>query len=1052
MVGEPGRAGTPRPGARFGYGAAVAAVLLLAGALRFHGLADRSLDYDEAVVALNARGTLSEVLSRTHAYGTSPILFPLALWTVQQFPVTDFSVRFLAAASSLLTVAILLLVLPRVGLGRGPAFFAGSLSALSVGAVVEARDLLVYSADAFVAALVLVALLRFVREGRGALLGLTLFVAPQVQYGLGLFGAAVLAAAAFCPGPARRAESASAAAPIARWFRRRLRLLPFALLLAAGGVLAFALTLRHQFEPGETIRMGHLPGFYFGGELGDPGSVLSFVGARGWEFLAFLLSEPVAAAALGSPVFLVLAAVWDRRRSLFRRRTADLPTAPPAADRGAGKFSPRESPSAARVVLTLGAASLAVAVAAALARVYPLGALRQLIYLGPIVCAAAGVLLWAVARRCSAPLPIRVRPFLAAGAAAALLASGVRAVARADLYRPTARMDPIFAALEDAGPDDLVYVSGSATNQVRYYADGDSAYQYGSDGCYRDFGPCLDESTALTIRRAETPPRIWIVHIDGEQVRAAWRERGEPFPLREAARGPENVTLFVIPDAFDLAERARRERWRELAAPLGLDGTDFDEPGVEGTPLLRARFEVHRAEGGLVYVREPCVPADAAERFFLRLFPEEASGDPAARRDFDFADRGVLLDGKCLAAVPLDLEEFALFRTGQFGADGAPAWEASGPLDPDRWRRLRESLAAGTRGEPAARSFFDLHLSGRELTYHREPCAAEDTEARFFLHLFAPGDPARGGRRRFENRDFDFEERGVRRDGSCVAIARLPAEGVAAVRTGQWVGSEPPSWSASLRVDRARYRERLEEIAAGVFGEPAARAAFDLYLGDAELLYHRTPCAPEDVEARFFLHLAPREAVPRAEREAYGSRSFAFADRGVVSGQECLALFPLDPRRLSTIDTGQRDGGTALWRTALRFESDGAAARIAIPGPEDRPEDRPEERGEPVVRSVFDLFFDGRTITYRKESCSAEDIEARFFLHFVPRDPEVLPAEARTAGFENRDFDFAAYGLRLGGECLARVPAPGYAIDRIVTGQFVSGGGRLWEAAFSPGG
>ena len=692
----------------------------------------------------------------------------------------------------------------------------------------------------------------------------------------------------------------------------------------------------------------------------------------------------------------------------------------------------------------------------ALLRLYPLGAVRQLTYLGPVVFAAAGVLLWAVVRRCAAPLPTRVRPFLAAGAAAALLVSGARAVARADLYRPTARMETLFAALGDAGPDDLVYVSGAATPQVRFYADPPAAaYHFGREGCFRDFGPCLDELTALTVRRAEPPPRVWIVHIDHEQVRVAWRERGEPFALREVARGAQNTALFLIPEAFEVAERARRERWRSLAAPLGLDGTDFDATGLEGTPLLgarsEARFEVRRVEGGLLYFREPCIPAEVAARFFLRLFPEAAAGDPPARRDFDFADRGVLLGGKCLASVPLDLEEFALFRTGHFGADGAPAWEASGPLDPDRWRRLRESLAAGTRGEPAARSFFDLHLSGRELAYHREPCAAEDTEARFFLHLFAPGDPARGGRRRFENRDFDFEERGLRREGACVAIARLPADGVAAVRTGQWVGSEPPSWSASLRVDRARYRERLDEIAAGVFGEPAARAAFDLYLGETELLYHRTPCAPEDVEARFFLHLAPREAVPRAESEAYGSRSFAFADRGVVLGPECLALFPLDPRRLSTIDTGQRDGGTALWRTALRFESDGAAARIAIPGHQERPEDRPEERGEPAVRSVFDLSFDGRTITYRKQPCAAEDIEARFFLHFVPKDPEALPAEARTAGFENRDFDFAAYGLRLGGECLARVPAPAYAIDRIVTGQFVSGGGRLWEAAFSPG-
>lgn len=1053
------RTPTPRVGRRraagLGYGAAVAAVLLLAAGLRFHDLAERSFTYDEAVVTLSSAGAFSEILGNTRAYGTAPILFPIALWAVQQVAATDFGVRFLSAASSLLTVAILLLVLPRVGLGRGAAFFAGSLAAVSVLAIEEARDMLVYSADAFVAALLLAGLLRFVREGRGALLGATLFVAPLVQYGLGLFGAAVLVAAAFCLPPARPAEPASAATPIARWFRRRLRLLPHACLLAAGGVFTVALVFWPQFEPGGTIRIGHLSGYYFQGEIGDPGAALSFVFAHGWDLLGALLSEPVAAAALGSPVFLLLAAGWERRRSPFRVRPAG-----PSGDSGSGpggeKPASGESPSAARVVLTLAAVSLAFAVAAALAGLYPLGALRQLVYLGPIVFTAAGVLFGAVLRRCSAPLPRGARRFLVAGAAAALLFSGARAVARADLYRTTTRIDRIFEALEDAGPSDLVYVSRSATPQVRYYADRDlAAYDYGREGCYRDFAPCLAELVEWLGRRETPPPRVWIVHIDHHQVHTAWSERGWEIAMREAARGSGNTALFLIPDAAALAQQARRERRSTLAASVG-PGWEIPDRETAAAPTGDGRFAVHRAPGGLAYVREPCAAADVAGRFFLRLYPADGERRSVERRDFDFGDRGVLVDGKCLAAVPLDPGESGTIWTGQFASGEAPAWETALRRDPGRSGSLRESVAAGAPGEPAARADFDLHLDGTDLLYHRRPCAPEAEEARFFLHLFPPADPARGGRRSFENRDFSFEERGLRFGDECLALAPLPAEGVAALRTGQWVTGEPPLWQAALRLDRARFASRLEAIVSGASGEPAARSTFDLYLGETGLAYHRTPCAPSDREARFFLHLTPRAGVPREERDRFGTRGFDFAERGVVLGSECLALFPLDPGSVSLLVTGQRAEGAGLWRAALRIGPEGLPMGGALPAADLR---ALAGLGEPAERSVFDLFFDGTTITYFKEPCAAADTEARFFLHFVPEDPADLPgsagsgnpeASSGTVRFENRDFVFPEYGLRLDGQCLARVPAPEYAIERLVTGQFVSGGGRLWEATLPP--
>ena len=111
-----------------------------------------------------------------------------------------------------------------------------------------------------------------------------------------------------------------------------------------------------------------------------------------------------------------------------------------------------------------------------------------------------------------------------------------------------------------------------------------------------------------------------------------------------------------------------------------------------------------------------------------------------------------------------------------------------------------------------------------------------------------------------------------------------------------------------------------EALAAGALGEPAARAAYDLYLVGAELVYRKESCRPEDTGARFFLHLFPADAVDLpASRRQYGfdNRDFDFAEHGVFTpGGACLAVAPL-PGYAGGIDrirTGQWIRGQGqLW-------------------------------------------------------------------------------------------------------------------------------------------
>ena len=177
------------------YYAVGVCLLLVAAGLRFYDLPGNSLSHDEAAAANIARGAPLEVIYGTRCCNSSPILYPAALWVVQQVESTPFSVRLLPAAASVLTVAVILFLLPRLGVNRWAAFLAALLATLSVAAIEHAQDAREYSLDALLAALLIAGLLWYLRDGRKILLCGALFLAPLVQYGLVLFGVAIIGAA-----------------------------------------------------------------------------------------------------------------------------------------------------------------------------------------------------------------------------------------------------------------------------------------------------------------------------------------------------------------------------------------------------------------------------------------------------------------------------------------------------------------------------------------------------------------------------------------------------------------------------------------------------------------------------------------------------------------------------------------------------------------------------------------------------------------------------------------------------------------------------------------
>ncbi len=64
--------------------------------------------------------------------------------------------------------------------------------------------------------------------------------------------------------------------------------------------------------------------------------------------------------------------------------------------------------------------------------------------------------------------------------------------------------------------------------------------------------------------------------------------------------------------------------------------------------------------------------------------------------------------------------------------------------------------------------------------------------------------------------------------------------------------------------------------------------------------------------------------------------------------------------------------------------------------------------GEPVIHSNFDVCLAKNSLTYVREQCSQDDLEAMFFLHLNPVDVNDLPEHRKQYSFDNLNFTLAA--------------------------------------------
>ena len=358
------------------YYAACVCLLVAAAGLRFHDLPEKSLRHDEAAAANISRGALSEVIPGTRCCNSSPILYPLVLYAAQKVESTPFSIRIVPATASVLTVAVMLFLLPRLGAARGAAFLAALLATLSVEAIRHAQDAREYSIDALLAVLMLAGLLWYLRDGRKALLCVSLFLAPLLQYGLVLFGVAVIGAAVVASRVSGQERRSAYPGRIGEWLKRRLDLAAPCGFFLAGGTLSYLMTLRYQWQEGGLGSGGYLSPYYYQGEF-DAHSIFEFSIDGIWSLLTYHLPEVVVIAALPVFAILLVAAFLGKLQGKFQAST----------------------------IVVVFSFCIAISAGAAVLAIYPLGGIRQVIYLGPIVFLAVGLAFHWTAGRLSLRAP-----------------------------------------------------------------------------------------------------------------------------------------------------------------------------------------------------------------------------------------------------------------------------------------------------------------------------------------------------------------------------------------------------------------------------------------------------------------------------------------------------------------------------------------------------------------------------------------------------------------------------------------------------------------------
>ena len=211
----------------------------------------------------------------------------------------------------------------------------------------------------------------------------------------------------------------------------------------------------------------------------------------------------------------------------------------------------------------------------------------------------------------------------------------------------------VFAWLEDNPVSGRVY---SPTFDLVWYRSGAPA----SEGRYRWSGEGLD---ALVARIPREGAHV-VLTAGGLAPQAEYADTIRFLPGVEVLGEFSDGGVYRFPPGWRFDEAGYRANVNRYLSEL------TEESGqLVGSDI----FDVYVNGRTLVYIREPCAPADTEAWFFLHIDPVDPADLPEERqqygfdgRDFIFDLQATRFDEKCLTTVELPDYGIARIRTGQY--------------------------------------------------------------------------------------------------------------------------------------------------------------------------------------------------------------------------------------------------------------------------------------------------------------------------------------------------------------------------------------------------
>ena len=221
------------------------------------------------------------------------------------------------------------------------------------------------------------------------------------------------------------------------------------------------------------------------------------------------------------------------------------------------------------------------------------------------------------------------------------------------------------------GSETLEYLKNFPPNRILYSPAFELLWYKSkeSSSTYRHYW--LDETLETLVNQMENRPgySVYLVLIDGDNLaRADYEDTARFLPGIEVIGEFSDGSIYRFPAGWRFDEDGYRANITRYLNEL---------TGESGERVASAEFDVFVNGRTLVYIREPCVPADTEAWFFVHIDPDDPADLPEERRqwgfdglDFIFDRQATWFGEKCLTTLDLPDYGIAAIRTGQYDDTG----------------------------------------------------------------------------------------------------------------------------------------------------------------------------------------------------------------------------------------------------------------------------------------------------------------------------------------------------------------------------------------------